>query len=389
MKIAICGTRGIPACYGGFETFAEEISHRLASQGHDVVVYGRRHVINYNEDTYRGVRIKLLPAPRHKYLETPVHTLLSFLHIFFNPVDVVLLCNAANSPFIWLPRLRGIPVAVNVDGIERKRAKWSSIGKLWYRLGELSSVMMANKVISDAEVIRDYYKNTYKIDSSVIRYGFSERSPEVVEAKAAGKDDNELEIPESTFSDLGIKKGGYILYVSRLEPENNAHRVIAAYNSLPSPKMPLLIVGDAPYADSYKQTLKDMAGDGVIFAGYRFGEDYVNLQLGAYFYIQATEVGGTHPALVEAMGFANCIIANGTPENREVVGDAAFVYVTNNEGELTAFMATLLADPETVKVYRRSSLLRARSLFSWDKITCDYNQLLEGMVKGRLIPPQA
>ncbi|MDD2941640.1 MAG: glycosyltransferase [bacterium] len=383
MKIAICGTRGIPACYGGFETFAEEISHRLANQGHDVIVYGRSHVINYKQNTYRGVRIKLLPAPRHKYLETPVHTFLSFLHILFNPVDVILLCNAANSPFIWVPRLRRIPVAVNVDGIERKRAKWSSLGKLWYRLGELSSVMMANKVISDADVIRDYYKATYRIDSSVIRYGFSERSPKVVEAKAAGKENDELELPEEIFSDLGIKKGSYILYVSRLEPENNAHRVIAAYNSLPSPKIPLVIVGDAPYADSYKQSLHELAGDGVIFAGYRFREDYVNLQLGANFYIQATEVGGTHPALVEAMGFANCIIANGTPENREVVGDAALVYDTNNEKELSALIAKLLSNSETVKEYRRKAFVRARSLFNWDKITNEYSILLSELKKGR------
>ena len=114
MKIAICGTRGIPACYGGFETFAEQLATRLVERGHDVVVYGRKHVIDWDQPFYKGVKIRLLGAPRHKYLETPVHALASYVELLRNKVDVVLSCNAANSPFLWVLNLGGMPVAVNL-----------------------------------------------------------------------------------------------------------------------------------------------------------------------------------------------------------------------------------------------------------------------------------
>ena len=184
LKIAICGTRGIPACYGGFETFAEELSTRLVERGHSVRVYGRSHVIDYSESSYKGVEIELLSAPKHKYLETPVHTFKSFLHLLSNPVDAVLICNGANSPFAWIPRFLGrTPITINVDGIERLRGKWNSLGKLWYLLGEFCSVLFANIMISDAEVIREYYKDRYKKDSVVLRYGYRNVPEESVQSK--------------------------------------------------------------------------------------------------------------------------------------------------------------------------------------------------------------
>src|SRR5689334_6947237 len=118
MKIAILGTRGIPANYGGFETFAEELSSRLVLKGHEVVVYGRTHFIHYQAATYKGAQLVLLPSIRQKYLDTVVHTFLSVCHVLFRDVDVVLICNAANSIFSFLPRLTGKKTVVNVDGLE-------------------------------------------------------------------------------------------------------------------------------------------------------------------------------------------------------------------------------------------------------------------------------
>jgi len=133
MKLAILGTRGIPARYGGFETFAEELSRRLAARGHQVTVYCRSR---YPEAFYHGVRLRYLPTIRHKYLDTVVHTFLSTLDLLIRRQDVALYCNAANALFTFLPRLLGIPVALNVDGLERKRRKWSWLGRSWYELSE-------------------------------------------------------------------------------------------------------------------------------------------------------------------------------------------------------------------------------------------------------------
>jgi hypothetical protein len=133
MHLAVVGTRGIPAAYGGFETFAEELSTRLVARGHRVTVYCRQR---HENESYRGVQLQYLPTIRHKYLDTIVHTFLSTLHLLRHRTDVAIYCNAANAVFTLLPRLIGVPVALNVDGLERKRKKWNSLGRAWYRLSE-------------------------------------------------------------------------------------------------------------------------------------------------------------------------------------------------------------------------------------------------------------
>ncbi len=390
MKIAIAGTRGIPACYGGFETFAEELSVRLVSRGHQVRVYGRSHVIKHKDRFYRGVEIKLLPTIRHKYLETPFHAFLTFLHLLFHRVDLVLVCNAANSPFVWILRLAAIPVVVNVDGIERRRAKWNLLGRLWYRLGEVSSVLFASEVVSDAQVICSYYKETYRRASTVIAYGHStadggtDALGEILTKKLVGEEVPGALAQREIFRELGISPNEYLLYVSRLERENNAHVVIQAYNALPEQvrTKPLLIVGDAPYAREYIVSLRTMASSGVIFAGFRFGLDYQALQLGAYLYVQATEVGGTHPALVEAMGYGNAIIANKTPENLEVLGEAGSFYEKNNSEALSALFLFYLSTPQAVFEFRNHARKRAQSLYNWEEITNKYEQLFRTLLRS-------
>src|SRR6266542_2495562 len=158
MRIAILGTRGIPANYGGFETFAEELSTRLAARGHDVTVYCRER---YSEPVYRGARLQYLPTIKHKYFDTLAHTFISTLHLMAHRVDAALYCNGANALFTCLPRLFGMPVALNVDGIERKRKKWNRAAKAWYLVSEWLATFCPNVVITDAAVIRKYYRARY------------------------------------------------------------------------------------------------------------------------------------------------------------------------------------------------------------------------------------
>ena len=132
MKIAILGTRGIPANYGGFETFAEQLGTRLAARGHQVTVYGRKHYATSGAKVYRGVELVVLPTIKHKYFDTVVHAFLSIIHAVPRRYDVMLICNAANSIFAFIPRIFGTPTLVNVDGLERKRKKWGWIGRTYY-----------------------------------------------------------------------------------------------------------------------------------------------------------------------------------------------------------------------------------------------------------------
>ncbi len=384
MRIAICGTRGVPACYGGFETFAEQLGARLVERGHEVTVYGRTHVIDYSQPTYKGMKIRLLPAPKHKYLETPVHTFRSFVDIKRGDMDVILLCNAANSPVAWLPRLRRIPVVINVDGIERRRAKWNALGRLWYRLGEVCSVWFGSRIISDADMIADYYLEHYGITSSVIRYGAIPVDDQSLVSKLS--ENAGFSVPTAvnkTLSELNLQAGRYLLYVSRLEPENNALRVVQAYAMLPESirkQFPLVVVGDAPYAREYIAAVKAAAPAEVRFLGYRFGETYQHLSLGAYLYVQATEVGGTHPALVESMGFANLVIANDTPEHREVLLDCGVYYSKNSVDDLARCLAEATDNSCAVTTFRRAALTHCRNDYNWDKITSEYESLFASCV---------
>jgi hypothetical protein len=168
IKVAILGTRGIPANYGGFETFAEELSTRLARKGYEVTIYCRSDKMNYDKTEYKGVKLIVRPTIKHKYFETVWHTFMSSLHIMFKPVDIVYYCNAINSLFMIFPRLAGKKIIMNVDGLEWKRAKWSRIGKMAYQVSEWIATLLAHVVIADSKRIQTYYLKKFKKKTKLI-----------------------------------------------------------------------------------------------------------------------------------------------------------------------------------------------------------------------------
>src|SRR2546429_2693291 len=171
MRIAILGTRGIPANYGGFETFAEHLSTRLVARGHEVTVYCRAHYTSPRQLEFQGARLKVLPTIRHKYFDTVVHAFLSALHAVPQRHDAALICNAANAPFAPILRLPGTPVAINVDGLEHKRKKWNWLARRYYMAAERLSTILPNLTVTDAQVIHDYYLARYNAKSRMIAYG--------------------------------------------------------------------------------------------------------------------------------------------------------------------------------------------------------------------------
>ena len=363
MRIAIVGTRGIPAAYGGFETLAWELSSRLAVRGHEVTVYCRRGRTDETIAVPPGVRRRFLPYLPGKYLETVSNTALSALDGLLRGYDAMWVGNAANAIFCALPRLRGTKVVLNVDGIERQRKKWGWAGRLWYALGERIALVGPSAIVSDAVVIRDYYRDRYRHDSAVIAYGapLLEREPP----------------PDLGRHGLGdVVPGRYFLYVSRLEPENQADLVIRAYRDVPG-DLPLLIVGDAPYADAYKRRLQllSSADPRVRLTGAIYGDGYRDLQRGATAYIQATSVGGTHPALLEAMGAGNVVLAFGSPENIEVVGGTGLHF--EDEASLASHLTNVADEPQApeLQAFRAAARERVRDRYSWDAVTDAYEAL--------------
>ena len=355
MRIAILGTRGIPASYGGFETFAEELSTRLTARGHRVTVYCRERHASHE---YRGVRLVYLPTIRHKYFDTLAHTFVSTLHLLFARADAALYCNAANALFTILPRIFGIPVALNVDGIERRRRKWNAFARAWYRMSEYLSTVLPNRFVADAEAIRAYYLRKYGTNSIFIPYGADAVR---VETKAV-------------LENLGLEPNRYFLYVSRLEPENRALEVRQAFEHSSS-AMKLALIGDAPHAKEYIAQVRDTKDPRIVMPGAIYGPGYRELGSWCFAYIQATEVGGTHPALIEAMGRGNLVLYLDTPENSEVCGDTGLPF--HDEAGLTARIEeTLRMNERERDRLRAAAARRAAERYNWDAVTTQYEKLL-------------
>ncbi|MGE0640012.1 MAG: glycosyltransferase [Thermoanaerobaculia bacterium] len=359
LRVALLGSRGIPARYGGYETLMHELAPRLVARGFDVTVYGRTHAVRGRHESYRGARLVHLPSLRTKHLDTPVHTALSCLHAAGERFDAALVVNSANALFVPLLSAAGIPTVLNVDGIEKRRAKWGAFGRAVYAISERLACVVPDRLVTDAEVIRAHYAERYGAPSTVITYGVDPRPL----------------FQSGTLRRLGLESRRFLLYVSRFEPENNPHRVAEAYRSVPG-EMPLVMVGGAPYANEFIASFTRDADPRIRFPGPIYGRGYRQLLSHAFAYVHATEVGGTHPALVEAMGYGNCVVVHDTPENREVAGPEATYFRADDPASLAATLTRLLTDPEGCRAQGDEAAARARRLFDWERVADGYARLL-------------
>jgi glycosyltransferase involved in cell wall biosynthesis len=355
MNIAIVGTRGIPNRYGGFERFAEQISSRLADHGHRVTVYCRR-AFTHPDDVYdKRVKRVIVPSLHQKHLDTWVSTFFGAVHVAFTDNDVVLLCNVANSPFAYIPRLFGKPVVLNVDGLDRKREKWAGLGAQVLHLCEWMSSFSSSQLVTDARAIHDYYLAKYKSKSVVVGYG------------------SEMPAGDYNLNGLNLDPGRYVLYVSRLEPENNPDLVLRSWRNVRS-DWPLVMVGDNRYDPGYLERLKSLGDERVRFTGAIYGDGYWALQKHAGLFVFACEIGGVHPALIEAMAARNPIVYLDTPENNQTAADAGLRY-EKSEADLTAKLQTLLEDAAHREQLARRAKQRADELYRWEAIAQKYEQI--------------
>jgi glycosyltransferase involved in cell wall biosynthesis len=371
MKIAILGTRGIPASYSGFETAVEQLASRLTDRGHEVTVYCRPHVVDSTLKTYKGARLVHLRTVQNKYLDTFVHTALSAVHAArVTKPDVALFFIAGNSPLCLIMRWAGIPAVINVDGLDSDRRKWPAVAKAYLRFAESTAPRWADEAFTDSHTVADIFERRYGQRIGVVPYGVTDPGHRGTE----------------TLERLGLEPGKYILFVGRLEPENNPHVLVEAFSRIDSERargMKLVIVGGAPYADDYIRQVWRSADPRVVFPGYVFGRGYWELQRHAYVFCAPTEVGGTHPVILEAMAAGNCVLVNDHRPNAETVGDAG-IYFSGREGvdDLVRQLQRLLESPELVAEYRRRALRRAE-LYSWERVTDQYEQMLSAVCNAR------
>jgi glycosyltransferase involved in cell wall biosynthesis len=218
-------------------------------------------------------------------------------------------------------------------------------------------------VVTDSEVMRRYYRERFQVDTTCITYGADVAPPR----------------EEGILHRLGVQPRGYLLLVGRLVPENCAHHLVEAFEQLDT-DLKCVVVGDAPYARAYIADLKHK-GPHVIFPGYVFGDGYRELMRNAYATVLCSEVGGTHPVLIEAMAAGNCVVVNNTPANLEVIGDCGLSYDgRTGASSLRDALRYLLDHPDEVDRYRELGKARAESRFSWEAVTDRYEELFERLV---------
>lgn len=357
LSIALMGTRGVPARYGGFETAIEEVGRRLADRGHEVVVYCRiPEGTTEKPREHLGMKLVHLPAMRRRTLETLSHTGLSAAHLLTHRTETAIVFNAANSP--WLPLLRAarIPVATHVDGLEWQRAKWGPMGSRYYRACESMAVRWSDALIADAEGIAQYYTEEFNTPTSLITYG----AP-ILPARAATR-----------LAELGLEAGKYHLVVARFEPENHVGVIVDGYVRSAS-SLPLVVVGSAPYSDAYTEKVHALADDRVRFIGGLWDQEQLDqLYANATVYWHGHSVGGTNPSLLRALGAGTAINAFDVGFNREVLRSAGSYFSTAED--IPALIQAAESSPEKTAERAAQSLVEARR-YDWDIVTDEYERL--------------
>ena len=358
MRIAMVGIKALPPRYGGFETAADEISRRLVKLGHEIVVYNRTGLSSHDGENYHGVTLVTLPTINSKNLSAIVHAFVCTLHLLFHRVDVVHYFTTGTTLFAPLPKLAGMKVVCSVDGTDWQRAKWGWFARWYLRLSERLAAWFCDGLIGDSPDVVRYYRRNFKVEPLLSTYGIREKVLHSTE----------------TLSRFGLRERDYVLFVGRLVPENNVHHLITAFESTKSDKK-LVIVGDDPWGKRYVRSLTSTRDPRIIFTGGIYGDGYEELQKHAYLFVLPDEVGGTHPALVEAMGFGNCVLVNDTEANLEAIGNAGFNY-RGSEGseDLRRQLQILLDSPLLVEEYRQKALNYALASYRWDNVVRQHEE---------------
>jgi glycosyltransferase involved in cell wall biosynthesis len=359
-SLAILGTRGIPAAYGGFETFAEELAVRLVERGIDVTVFCEKGDDADTLEEYKGVQLVRVDTPSMGPLTTIVFDC-KCLWRARKSYDVIYMLGYGASPFCFIPRLWRRNVWINMDGIEWSRSKWNWMAKLWLRFTERAATWTANMLVADAAGIRQHLQSRYRSlpEICVIPYG-----ADIVESDPAA----------GFIEGYGLRSGAYYLVVCRLEPENHVMEIIEGFVASDS-TCPLVIVGDASVDNPFVRALRKFTDDRLRFVGTIYEKEKLqSLRLHCRAYFHGHSVGGTNPSLLEALGCGNRVIAHDNVFNREVAADCAAYF--SSASDIPTIVSTFDAKPPADNS-RQASQQRVRDQYNWSDVADCYFTLLQ------------
>lgn len=358
MKIAILGTHGIPARYGGFETCVEEVSIRLAKKGHEVVVYSKTDGKEDAPTEYKGVRLVQFGKFRSQSVDYALHGIITTLHAMASDAEVLHFFGCDHVPFALLGRLARKKVVLTLDGLEWKRMGYPLIYKAYLRsFAELATVF-PNVAVSDSRSSQAWYASRTGISPEYIPYGTTISSG----------------IDEDVLAKHGLQKGKYVLFVGRLVYEKGIHTLVEAFRDVRS-DLKLVIIGGTISPGEYVSNLRRMADRRVVFLGYVHGHEYESIRNGAMIYVHPSLFDGTSISLLNAMGAGKSVVSSDLRENVDVGGDGVVYFKKEDPGDLAKQLQDLLDHPDRAHDWENRALARAKSLPDWDDIAESYESV--------------
>lgn len=358
-KIAIIGTVGVPANYGGFETLTEHLIENLKNE-YDITVYcsGKKYTKPERKKEYKGAKLVYLPLDANGIQSIPYDSL-SILHAI-RYADVLLILGVAGAWLLPLVRLfTRKKIIISIDGIEWKRDKWNLFAKWYLFWAESKAVKHSHIDISDNEAIQDYTAARYGTLSRIIEYGADHTL--------------KVDITEEAIKTYPFLNHFYAFKVCRIEPENNVHIVLDAFSK--TPKVPIVMVGNWDKSEYGKQLKSNYSSfKNIYILDPIYDQEKLDILRGnAGIYIHGHSAGGTNPSLVEAMYLGLPILAYGVSYNRVTTENKALYFEDLNG--LQSHIENL--DIEKLANIGKKMDEIAKRRYTWSHIAFKYKLLVE------------
>lgn len=367
MTISIIGSRGYPYVYSGYETFVKELSERLVKKGYRVKVYCHKNLFSERPRTVNGIELVYIPTIETKSLSQLIHSCFSMIHACTSGSDIILAVNAANGPWGLISRLFRKKTLINVDGMEWLRPKWKGLGAKYFRAAAWLSTKLYDRIITDADAMREVYLEEFKADSTVIAYGAEPRYSQKPEL----------------LKQFALEPYSYYLIVGRLIPDNNVALLVEGYQAAASGKK-LVVVGDVPYQDEYAQNTKAKANDNTLFLGYITNSEILaELYHHSFAYLHGHEFGGTNPTMLKAMAYGCAILAIDTRFSREMLQDGRFgLLFQKSPQSVAALMQHSEQNHDLINTLRQHAREGLTSKYNWDQVTESYIRVFKELQRN-------
>lgn len=367
MKIAIIGSKGVPATYGGVERHTEELAVGLVSKGHDVTVYSRKWYTKYDGDEYKGIKIKNIKSINTKNLDTITYVLFSTLAAVRGGFDVIHYQGVGPALLSFIPRILSpkTKVFVTFHCEDSKHEKWSGFAKFMLKMGEKAACTFPHKTITVSKLLK------YKVDN------FYDSKAEYIPNGVNFKHDLSLNRESGdVFEKFNIEPGNYIVAVTRLIRHKGVHLLMEAYKKM-NPELKknykLVVVGGGTFGDKYEDELKDIAStdENIVMTGMQSGNDLEKLFLGSKLFVHASSAEGLPITVLEAMNYEKPVLVSDIAEHMEVVGDDRGVsFKTGDYQSLISKLEYMLDDSNSQSI--QSLIIKAKTLinneYNWDKV---------------------